>query len=87
MKLASRLLRGVLLCVISGAATFVAAQARPFPASDVQQIYQHLLPQIEKIPAFDHHAHPGFSAIPTLTPWPRLPTRAKRCARAMIIPN
>jgi uncharacterized protein len=40
------------------------AQARPLPGSDVQQIYQRLLPQIEKIPAFDHHAHPGFSDDP-----------------------
>ncbi len=40
------------------------AQARPFPGPDVQQIYQRLLPQIEKIPAFDHHAHPGFSDDP-----------------------
>jgi predicted TIM-barrel fold metal-dependent hydrolase len=37
------------------------AQARPFPGPDLQQIYKRLLPQIEKIPAFDHHAHPGFS--------------------------
>ncbi len=36
------------------------AQARPFPGADVPQIYQHLLPQIESIPIFDHHAHPGF---------------------------
>jgi hypothetical protein len=36
------------------------AQARPLPGADVQQIYQRLLPQIEKIPLFDHHAHPGF---------------------------
>jgi predicted TIM-barrel fold metal-dependent hydrolase len=36
-------------------------QARPLPGPDVQQIYQRLLPQIEKIPMFDHHAHPGFS--------------------------
>ncbi len=36
-------------------------QARPFPGPDVPQIYQRLLPQIEKIPIFDHHAHPGFS--------------------------
>ena len=43
---------------------FSGAQARPFPGSDVQQIYQRLLPQIEKIPAFDHHAHPGFSDDP-----------------------
>ena len=40
------------------------AQARPFPGPDVQQIYQRLLPQIEKIPAFDHHAHPGFADDP-----------------------
>src|SRR5215813_7513668 len=41
-------------------APLAVAQARPFPGSDVQQIYNRLLPQIEKIPAFDHHAHPGF---------------------------
>jgi uncharacterized protein len=35
-------------------------QARPLPGNDVQQIYQRLLPQIGKIPIFDHHAHPGF---------------------------
>ena len=40
------------------------AQARPFPGPDVQQIYQRLLPQIDKIPAFDHHAHPGFADDP-----------------------
>jgi predicted TIM-barrel fold metal-dependent hydrolase len=35
-------------------------QARPFAGPDVQHIYNNLLPQIEKIPIFDHHAHPGF---------------------------
>lgn len=40
------------------------AQARPFPGGDVQQIYQRLLPQIQKIQAFDHHAHPGFADDP-----------------------
>src|SRR5713226_5211754 len=39
-------------------------QARPLPGPDVQQLYQRLLPQIEKIPIFDHHAHPGFSDDP-----------------------
>jgi predicted TIM-barrel fold metal-dependent hydrolase len=39
-------------------------QAKPFPGPDVQQIYNRLLPQIEKIPAFDHHAHPGFADDP-----------------------
>ena len=43
---------------------FSSAQARPFPGPDVQQIYLRLLPQIEKIPAFDHHAHPGFADDP-----------------------
>src|SRR6202034_1810933 len=44
--------------------TLAGAQARPLPGPDVQQIYQRLLPEIEKIPAFDHHAHPGFSDDP-----------------------
>jgi len=56
--------RGFLLCIIAGLSVFAAAQARPFPGPDVQQIYQRMLPQIEKIPAFDHHAHPGFPDDP-----------------------
>jgi uncharacterized protein len=51
-------------CTSMALASFAAAQARPFPGPDVQQIYQRLLPQIEKIPAFDHHAHPGFADDP-----------------------
>jgi hypothetical protein len=47
--------------MISGLSALAAGQARPLPGPDVQQIYQRLLPQIEKIPMFDHHAHPGFS--------------------------
>ena len=57
----SRRLQAVLCAVaICAAAGLVSAQARPFPGPDVQQIYQRLLPQIEKIAIFDHHAHPGF---------------------------
>jgi hypothetical protein len=41
-----------------------AGQARPLPGPDVQQIYQRLLPQIEMIPIFDHHAHPAFADDP-----------------------
>jgi len=60
-----RLSREVLLLfVVVSLSVFAVAQARPFPGPDVQQIYQRLLPQIEKIPAFDHHAHPGFSDDP-----------------------
>jgi len=40
------------------------AQARPLPGPEVPQIYQRLLPQIENIPIFDHHAHPGFADDP-----------------------
>ena len=64
MKSGCGVLHAFLLCIIAFAATFASAQARPFPGPDVQHIYQRLLPQIEKIPAFDHHAHPGFSDDP-----------------------
>ena len=52
------------LTICAAANSRATAQARPFPGPDVQQIYQRLLPQIEKIPAFDHHAHPGYSDDP-----------------------
>jgi len=35
-------------------------QASPFPGNDVASIYHRLLPQIEKIPIVDMHAHPGY---------------------------
>src|SRR5689334_24981787 len=54
-------MRSVLLLALSAVCL---AQARPFPGPDVPQIYQRLLPQIENIPAFDHHAHPGFADDP-----------------------
>jgi hypothetical protein len=53
-----------LACAAAGFPSFAAGQARPFPGPDLQQIYQRLLPKIEKIPAFDHHAHPGFADDP-----------------------
>lgn len=42
------------------------AQARPFPGDDVQAIYQRLLPRIERIRIFDHHAHPGYPDDPDI---------------------
>jgi hypothetical protein len=57
-------MRALFLTALLGISAFAVAQARPFPGPDVQQIYQRLLPQIEKIPAFDHHAHPGFADDP-----------------------
>ena len=55
-----------LLCMLTicGLSASAVGQARPLPGPDVQQIYQRLLPQIEKIPIFDHHAHPAFSDDP-----------------------
>src|SRR5258708_16280911 len=61
MKSASRLLKCSVLLASVTYSVLASTQARPFPGPDVQQIYQRLLPQIEKIPAFDHHAHPGFA--------------------------
>src|ERR1700674_691528 len=57
-------IRGFVLSAAIGFSAFAAAQARPLPGPDVEQIYQRLLPQIEKIPAFDHHAHPGYADDP-----------------------
>jgi hypothetical protein len=46
------------------ATTSAFAQSRPYPTTDVHDIYTRLLAQIEKIPIFDHHAHPGFPDDP-----------------------
>jgi uncharacterized protein len=51
---------------VAGASIFSMAQARPLSGPDVQQIYERLLPQIEKVPAFDHHAHPGYADDPDI---------------------
>jgi hypothetical protein len=51
-----------------GAAVLLASngwpQASPLPRGDVQAIYRHLLPQIQAIKMFDHHAHPGYADDP-----------------------
>ena len=54
------------LAIAAALSVHCYAQARPLPGPDVQQIYQRLLPQIEKIPAFDHHAHPGNADDPDI---------------------
>lgn len=54
----------VCILTIAFASGLAFGQARPLPGPDVQQIYQRLLPEIEKIPIFDHHAHPGFADDP-----------------------
>jgi hypothetical protein len=82
-----RLLLLSLPCVAAGFSSFAAAQARPFPGPDVQQIYQRLLPQIEKIPASTTMLIPALPTIRMWTPWPRLPIPAFRCARVTITLN
>jgi hypothetical protein len=64
MKSSFAISPAILLCILANSSILSAAQARPFPGPDVHQIYQRLLPQIETIPAFDHHAHPGFADDP-----------------------
>lgn len=50
---------GVLL--IAGIVQSAAAQARPYPSGDVKKTYERLLKQIDAIPMYDNHAHPGYA--------------------------
>src|SRR6478752_1512463 len=54
-------LRFTALFAAACAATLVA-QSRPQVSPAAAPIYQRLLPQIEAIKLFDHHAHPAFPA-------------------------
>jgi uncharacterized protein len=54
----SSVLIPVLIAVVT---TMAAAQARPYPGPDLAQTYERFLAEINKIAAFDHHAHPGFA--------------------------
>jgi hypothetical protein len=57
-----RLLRlGVGLLLAAGMADCAAGQARPYPSGEVKKTYERLLKQIEAIPMYDNHAHPGFA--------------------------
>ena len=71
-----------LLLLAVGIPVLASAQARPFPGPDVQQIYQRLLPQIEKIPAFDHHAHPGYADDPDVDAMAAPPNASEPFAHA-----
>jgi uncharacterized protein len=52
----------LMLCMISAPSAW--GQASPFPDSNVQTVYQRLLPQVERIRIFDNHGHPGFPDDP-----------------------
>jgi uncharacterized protein len=49
------------LLAAAGAPQSALAQAQPLLGTDVREIYRRLLPQIEKIPVFDNHGHPGYA--------------------------
>ena len=56
-------------------------QATALPTGDVHAIYTRLLAEIQRIPIFDHHAHPGFGDDPDVdaeaTPPEHLPLRER----------
>jgi len=62
MKLLPRLALGILWA--GGCVHDTAGQARPYPVGDVKKTYELLLRQIDAIPMFDNHAHPGFADDP-----------------------
>jgi hypothetical protein len=48
--------------ILAAAVTHSASgQAHPYPSGDVKQTYARLLRQIETIPLYDNHSHPGFA--------------------------
>ena len=61
MNLASKWFCAAICVAISLSSPAIGwAQATALPHQDVSAIYQRLLPQIEKIPIVDMHAHPGY---------------------------
>jgi uncharacterized protein len=62
MKRLLRLAVGVLL--LAAFTYSAAAQARPLHSTNLDKIYERLLKQIDTIPLYDNHAHPGFADDP-----------------------
>ena len=55
---------GAAMAVALAAAAESRGQSRPFPGPRLQKTYERLLAEIEKIPIYDNHAHPGFGDDP-----------------------
>jgi hypothetical protein len=53
------LFSAIFLAGLTGPQT-ASAQATPLPNGDVQKIYERLLQQIDRIPAYDNHSHATF---------------------------
>src|SRR5258708_21195656 len=64
MRFAHSMGREGLLGIVIAVPALASAQARRFPGADLQQVSGRLLPQMQKLPAFDQHAHPGFADDP-----------------------
>ena len=56
--------RAAVACCAAAIPAMLAAQSRPLVAPAAAGIYARLLPEIERIKVFDHHAHPGFADDP-----------------------
>ena len=52
---------GMAILMSAGLAQLAAGQAKPYPSGDVQKTYERLLKEIDKIPMYDNHAHPGYA--------------------------
>ena len=50
----------VVILVVACTAT-IHPQANPYPSANLQRTYEKLLTQIDKIPIYDNHAHPGYA--------------------------
>ena len=58
----NRMLRmGLGLVLAAGFTHWAAAQARPYPSGNGKKTYDRLLKQIDRIPLYDNHSHPGFA--------------------------
>ena len=58
----NRVVRVVVGAACSAVLAYSAVgQARPYPSGDLKKTYERLLKQIEQIPLYDNHAHPGFA--------------------------
>jgi hypothetical protein len=49
------------LLFLAVTAHLATAQAKPYPSGDVRKTYERFLKQIDAIPLYDNHAHPGFA--------------------------
>ena len=59
MKLFLRIVIGIALA--PGAGITALGQTRPYPSGDTQKTYERLLKEIEAIPLYDNHSHPGYA--------------------------